>query len=328
MNWPIVDLHCDLLFYLENSGERTPYDLDARCSIPQLNQGRVKLQALPVFTRTDERSVRNGEGQVNIFSSLCKQYPLNFVPYSSSSSIESSPIAILPAFENASGFCGEGEPLREGIKRLHRYIDLVGKPLYISLTWNSENRFGGGAHTPIGLKEDGKQLLNELHQQKIAIDLSHTSDALAYEIIDHIEGASLEIPLMASHSNVRSVARVPRNLPDEIISEVFRRRGIIGFNVIQKFIGETEFDVVKHVAHFLELGGEDFLAVGADFFYAADLQDPHAKNKENFFFDSFKDASCYGKLFELLHRELGLNQTILSKISHQNALAFISSLRS
>ena len=280
MDLPIVDLHCDLLFYLEGHKQRTPYDLPARCAIPQLRQGQVQLQTLAIFTETDSRSVVKGLNQVRIFQELPLRCPKDIVHFSQEWNLQSPFIAILIAFENASGFCGENESLLEGIKRLNHIINSIAKPLYISLTWNTENRFGGGALTKTGLKEDGKRLLEELHQKQIAVDLSHASDALAYEIIDYIEGHHLDIPLMASHSNARAVTSVPRNLPDEIAREIFRRGGVVGLNLYHYFIGADEGFLPKHIAHWLELGGEQHIALGTDFFYDPDLPSASAMAKK------------------------------------------------
>lgn len=318
----VIDLHCDLLFYLESNRLRSPYDLEARCAIPQLRQGKVQLQIVAIFTQTGPFSLEKGLLQVRLYQELLLHYPQHFTPFHGQ--LHPSSIALLPAFENASGFCSEQEPLQAGFQRLNNIIQEIGKPLYISLTWNTENRFGGGALTRIGLKEDGKCLLEELHQQHIALDLSHASDALAYEAIDYIEGHHLDIPLMASHSNARMITFLPRNLPDEIAKEIFQRGGIVGLNLYRYFVGETEDHLIHHVAHWLELGGEEHIGLGADFFYEKDLP-PHTHGQD-IFFQAYQDASCYGSLLSFVKKELKLNSSVLEKLAYQNALNFIRPL--
>lgn len=324
MTLPIVDLHCDLLSYLESHPQRTPYDLIARCAIPQLRQGHVKLQILAAFTRTDSYSVQKGLNQVRIYQELPLNYSKDLIHYSSQWNLESPLIGVLLAFENASGFCSEDEALHQGIQRLNNIIKNIGKPLYISLTWNTENRFGGGSLTQIGLKKDGKCLLEELHQKNIAIDLSHASDALAYELIDYIEGNNLNIPLMASHSNARTVTSVARNLSNEIAQEIFRRKGIVGLNLYHYFIGQNEDFLPKHIAHWLELGGEDCIALGADFFYDTDFSS--SSNQDKAFFSPYQNASCYIHLLKFLQKELSLSSSLLEKIAYRNALIFVQKL--
>lgn len=321
MQQSIIDVHCDLLFYLGLDSKRTPYDLAARCALPQLRRGAVKLQTLAIFTETEPSSVEKGMHQANLYQKLPELHPKDFQHFANDWTLQSSRINILMAFENASGFCSEAEPLQQGLKRLNALIQ-TDKPFYISLTWNSENRFGGGALTQAGLKEDGRRLLDEIDSRHIALDLSHASDALAYEAIDYIESRKLSIPIMASHSNARAIAALPRNLPDEIAKEIFRRKGIIGFNLYRPFVGESPDHIVKHFAHWMEMGGEGHLVFGTDFFNDADLPSSYRHGKEVFFKD-YPDSSCYPPLLAFLQRELKLDDSFLSKVSHRNAMAFI-----
>ncbi len=324
MVFPIIDLHCDLLSYLAGHPLRTPEDLKARCAISQLHKGCVKLQILAVFTETSPQSIQKAKHQVSLYQNLPLSYPKDFVHYSPSWNLQSPSVATLIAFENASAFCREDEPLSECFKRLNAFIKNVNKPLYISLTWNQENRFGGGALTRVGLKEDGKQLLEELYQKQIAIDLSHASDALAYDVIDHMEAHHLEIPLIASHSNARAVTSVARNLSDEIAKEIFRRGGVVGLNLYHYFIGESVDFLPKHLAHWLELGGEHGIALGADFFYEIDL--PPKNGSAPFYLTDYQDASCYGRLLDFLKYELKLTSSLLEKLAYKNALTLIQKL--
>ena len=181
---PVVDLHCDLLCYLSRHPERTPFDPAARCSIPQLQAGKVQLQILAIFTETTPCSVDEGLDQARLYQELSLRHPHHFRPYEVRWTIPL--ISTLLAFENASGFCDEDEPVQRGFQRLEKVVQTIAKPLYVSLTWNTENRFGGGAFAPsIGLKEEGKLLLEELDRLHIAVDLSHASDALAHDILDY-----------------------------------------------------------------------------------------------------------------------------------------------
>lgn len=318
---PIIDIHCDLLFYLTLDQRRTPFDHVSRTSFPQLHQGPVKLQVLVLFTETEPHSVEKGMRQFDLYHRLPTEYPKDVCHYKNDWAHEIPQIKTMTAFENASGFCKEDESLQKGFERLDAVI-AKSKPLYISLTWNSENRFGGGALTNVGLKEDGKRLLEKMDGQLISLDLSHASDALAYEAIDYIEGHRLNIPVIASHSNARAVTSVPRNLPDEIAKEIFRRKGIVGFNCYRPFVGESIDHIVKHFAHWLELGGEDHLAFGADYFHEADLPSTYAFKEV--FFDAFPNSSSYGSLLSLLQKELKLAPSTTKKIAHQNALDFIT----
>ncbi len=74
-----------------------------------------------------------------------------------------------------------------------------------------------------------------MNEIRIAVDLSHTSDRLADEILNEIDRKGYTMGVIASHSNARKVCHHPRNLPDHLIKEIVARKGIIGINLYKKF---------------------------------------------------------------------------------------------
>lgn len=329
----IADLHCDLLFYLRVDPSRSPFNDDSRCSIPQLRKGNVKLQTLAIFTETQQGSSAQGMEQAEIFKTLAGKYPDEFQPVQSPQQLlgllEGSRIGIISAIENASSFCEEEGLLSDGLENLRTLFGKVGRPLYISLTWNTENRFGGGAKTQKGLKEDGARLLEFLDGKQIAVDLSHASDLLAVDILSYMDAKNLHIPLVASHSNVRSVTEVWRNLPDELIKEVIRRGGVIGLNFVRPFLGEDPVrGFIRHVEAFMKLGAVNQICFGADFFCDDDVVTlrPGSKSysdSDEWFFQDYANASCYGRLLDLLKSELDLSEEALIKLAYGNLFQYI-----
>jgi microsomal dipeptidase-like Zn-dependent dipeptidase len=317
----ITDLHCDLLDYLEGDSKRSAHDAAARCSITQLRAGNVKLQTLAIFVRSGSDSVSHGMAQAKIYKELPHIHPNDFIHFNwKEQQLPEHQISLILAIENASAFCNENEPLAQGLERLHVIIEKIAKPLYISMTWNDENRFGGGSSTQVGLKADGKHLLHFMHGKKIAIDLSHTSDQLALDILNYIDQEQLTIPVLASHSNARSVTSVARNLPDPIAREIVRRGGLIGINFYRKFVGnEVNESFIQHLLHWLKIGAKSHICFGADFFYSQqdDEQDP-------MFFPQYQEASCYAALLNNFAHYLSVKD--LKNLAHQNTLNFLKRL--
>lgn len=323
----IADLHCDLLWYLSQDPKRTAHDLEVRCAIPQLNEGCVKLQTLAVFAETNAHSVETGTAQAAIFKNLPKLYPDSFYFVRQMNELEQVPlahkIAIVPAIENASAICSEQEDLSKALERLTALQRKIGKLLYVSLTWNSENRFGGGAFTKIGLKSDGKQLVDYLCAKGIALDFSHTSDYLAFDLLNYIDRKGLRLPILASHSNMRAIANFPRNLSDEIAKEIIQRKGVIGMNFIRYLVGkESPHFFSKQLEHLLSLGGGESICFGADFFCIEDLPKENRKSPDLLFFPSYGDAGTYGKVLDLWKKEVTLSDQMMENICHVNFIRF------
>jgi membrane dipeptidase len=138
----VADFHCDLLWYLSNDSKRTVMDSESQASVPLLKQGGVVIQTFPIYTVTGVSSALKGAKQFEIFEKLSHLDPDFFGPR----------LRYKVAIENASGFCTEDESLEVGFKRLELWRKKF--PIqYISLTWNEENRFGGGAETTMGSRK-------------------------------------------------------------------------------------------------------------------------------------------------------------------------------
>ncbi len=303
----IADFHCDLLSYLAEGEGRTAYDTASHAAIPQMLAGTVALQTLAIYTKTDPGSLHLGTRQAEIFFELQKKYP------------EFKQIKTLLAIENASSFCEDNEPLDIGLNRISSWLSKAGKIGYISLTWNGENRFGGGNATKIGLKPDGLELLHWMDGKKIAIDLSHTSDKLAEDILKTIE--DLDIPVVASHSNFRAVCEHPRNLPDTIAQEIGARGGVIGLNFVRVFLGKNgPEDFLKQAEHADKLGLMDHWCFGADFFADHDVL-PELAYMKPFFHRGFENSSCYPQVIDLFSKHL--SRDLLEKISSQTLTRFL-----
>jgi microsomal dipeptidase-like Zn-dependent dipeptidase len=325
---PIMDMHCDLLVYLSDvPGSAIDNVEEIGCALPALTQGNVKLQVMAIYSATAPNSTGYAALQGHIFQGLAQSTKGCLEPVTDVASlhraIRSENIGMVAAIENASGFCEENEPLEEGFKKLEKLIGQVERVLYISLTHHTGNRFGGGNMTDTGITRDGRMLLDYLHGRRIAIDLSHTSDALAFDILNHIDRERLDLQVIASHSNFRPVWEHNRNLPDELTQEIIRRRGLIGMNFLRAFLntGDPEA-LLHHILYGFEKGAEDVICFGADYFYTADHPDPE---RFPFYFREHEQAgNSYAYLLGRLQEHLTQEQ--LEKLAYRNVQRFVERL--
>lgn len=180
-----------------------------------------------------------------------------------------------------------------------------------SLTWNGENELGRGVRAPGkgGITPLGRQVVEELERYNITLDVSHASPELFYDI------ASLtKNPIVATHSNAKSVCGSARNLTDEQFKIICSSGGLVGLNLYKGFLNDNPDkanmeDVLRHAEHFLALGGEDVLAVGADWDGGA---------KEDFVASGLEDVPVLIELF-LRHN---YPETLIDKIFFKNAADF------
>lgn len=137
--------------------------------------------------------------------------------------------------------------------------------LIAGVTWNSRNVLGSGNdHVDEGLTDLGKDYVRALEEHRIVVDVSHLNDKGFWDL-----EKVAERPFVATHSNSRAVCDVLRNLTDDQFRAIAERGGIVGLNFHAGFVhpsdGVYTFDeLAAHVEHWLELGGEDAIALGSD----------------------------------------------------------------
>lgn len=320
-NLPIIDLHCDLLVYLLMNPKARPDDKAFGASLPFLKTGNVSLQVMAIYTAVEAASSKNGVEQSAIYKQMLKDYSAEIYQGGAGFDASKKGIGMVASLESASGICNEEEPLENAFKNLETIVSNVGRLFYISFTHHTENRFGGGNYAEAGLKPDGEALLDYMSNREIAIDLSHTSDALAHDILDYTYRKGLNVPVMASHSNFREVWDHPRNLTKENAQEVINRGGLIGMNFLRAFLNNDDPEaLLDHIKYGFELpNGDKSMAFGADFFYTGDFPNPE---RDPYYFPRHEDATKYQAIITDLKNDLSPDQ--IAGLAYKNVERFIA----
>lgn len=327
MNLPIIDTHCDLLAYLAKvPGAAADRSGDIPCAIPLLQAGNVKLQVCAMFTDGSPGSPAIAAKQAACYREVLERFAGEVCQADAAFLAEinaDSPVGLVAAIESAAGLADVGEPVEQAFPRLEALISATGRIAYISLTHHLENRFGGGNFSEgVGLKDDGRRILDFIAGRRIAIDLSHTSDLLAEGILKHIDDNGLDIPVMASHSNFRTAWDHKRNLTDEFVREILRRDGFIGVNFVRSFLNDDDPDgILDHIRYGFAIGAGENLGFGADFF---DIKNFRDKSRVPVYFPNVEDASKYPALLDRLAESLTVDQ--LENLAHRNAQRFFARL--
>jgi len=147
---------------------------------------------------------------------------------------------------------------------LHRLEDAFCKGVRaINLTWNRANILSGSNCEDIerGLSRQGEAFVIRMQELGILTDVSHLSDPGFWDVMELAKK-----PLIASHSNARTVYFCQRNLTDEQFTAIIRNGGVAGLCMYADFLGENAGldTVVAHLEHFLSLGGEKNISIGGD----------------------------------------------------------------
>ena len=152
-----------------------------------------------------------------------------------------------------------GGILEENLSRLGFLIS-AGVKMF-GFTWNEENCLGFPCGERGGLKPFGRRVAEELFSRGVFADVSHLSDEGVSELSEM--AASFRVPVIASHSLSRAVWRHKRNLTDGQIRRIADTGGLVGVNFVREFLGKRS--IFEHIAHIVDTGGEEVIALGTDF---------------------------------------------------------------
>ena len=133
----------------------------------------------------------------------------------------------------------------------------------VNLTWNYDNSLAGSCATGTnrGLTPKGRSFFAKAQRLGIIVDMSHCSERAFWD------AAQIAVkPIMASHSNSFSVYPHERNLTDEQFRFLISNRAVAGINLYSGFVAKSPgiSDLVRHIEHFMSLGGEKMVAHGGD----------------------------------------------------------------
>ena len=180
----------------------------------------------------------------------------------------------------------------------------------MTLTWSNRNDIADGFNvdaTGSGLTLFGKQVVAEMNRLGMLVDVSHISTAGFWSVIE-----TSTKPIIATHSNAKSLCSHSRNLNDEQIKALAQNGGLAGITFAGQFLEEDWRNaciesVYKHIDYMLNLiGNDDHIGFGSDF-------DGISHPPYN-----IQGVQDYKPLIEYLSKYY--SEETINKITHQNVI--------
>ena len=314
MNFPVFDLHCDTAFSilgrsfaaekalrkndlqidLERASKLPGYCQCFACFNTPWKQLPENMTVADVF----EREIAVIMRELFLNQDLIKQvHTVEEIEKNRKNGIMSAVLTL----EGTAGIGYDPEMLEDLYKIGFRIT---------SLGWNEKNPLAGSNVTGGGLTDQGREFVKEAQRLGMLIDVSHISDEAFWDIMDITQA-----PVIATHSNSRTVWNHSRNLTDDMFRAICRTGGVAGFNQYTAFIGEdpTLDHCCDHIFHFLEMDPEGkHIALGGDL----DGCDTLPKG--------FTGIESYPALSDHLHAR-GAGEKILENIYWNNAMGVMES---
>jgi membrane dipeptidase len=238
---PLIDGHNDLLWALRDVHLAAPDEPDPDVSvdapafmtdIPRLRAGGVGGQFWSVYVPSDlggHEAVTQTLEQIDAYHRLVDRYPDELAPARTAADVERARDA--GRIASMIGVEG-GQSIGNSLGAL-RMLARLGAS-YLTLTHNDDLPWADsatGEHPHGGLTRFGEEVVRELNRLGVLVDCSHVSDDVMRHAID-VSAA----PVVFSHSGARSLADVPRNVPDDVLGLVGRTGGVVMATFVPWFV--------------------------------------------------------------------------------------------
>lgn len=239
---PIVDGHNDLPWELRDSDlppgspalatstAALPHPLQT--DLPRLKRGGVGGQFWSVWIPADvigPRAVEMTLEQIDRVHRLVAAHPDRLAMARTAEDIRrlsrSGRIASLIGVEGGHQIDGRLSVLRQYKALGVAYLTLThGR----SLAWADSSTDAAIAN---GLTPFGRTVVAEMNRIGMIVDVAHVSDATMTAVLD-----TSKAPVIASHSDARALADVPRNIPDALLRRISAGGGVVMVNCYPAFL--------------------------------------------------------------------------------------------
>ena len=257
---PLFDLHCDTLYELFKNKQALTYNTLA-ISMDKAIKFSPYIQVMAIWseaTLSDEDAYK----QYNDILRYADSIGISFVHSTKKLSQSSFVLAVEGA-----------RLLSNDLSRIRKLYDDGVRIL--TLNWKWASSIGGAWNTDFPLTDFGKQAVYCCLETGIIPDISHSSYLASCQILDICEEKNK--PAISTHSNSFSVCQHPRNLTDCLFLRLISLDSIVGINLCAPHLTSNfscDVDaILRHIYHFINLGGKKHICLGCDFDGTSSLPD-------------------------------------------------------
>ncbi|MDO5435808.1 MAG: membrane dipeptidase [Clostridia bacterium] len=283
---PYIDLHCDTISAIASGGASSLRENSLHIDLQRLRRGGAMAQTFASFVElmeTEKRGETPWDCVTRLLDLLDSELERNADLIRPALTAEDIRRNFSGGFLSAIRSTEEGAVYMDDPARLRALYDRGVR--IATLTWNHENglafpnrpvydpqtgeAIGTVPETEHGLKARGAEFVRAMEEMGMLIDISHLGDAGIDDVFSTVRPST---PVIASHSNARSVAGHPRNLSDKHLKQIAAHGGVAGINFYHAFLSDTRQDqhlsalddMIAHIRYIRNLIGTDHIAIGSD----------------------------------------------------------------
>jgi membrane dipeptidase len=250
-----LDTHADTPLRMIEPGfdmseRHDPNETGSKVDYPRMKEGDLDAIFFAAFVAQD---IRNDDGNSRA-KSLCFQM-IDSILVSIERNSEIVGLALNPqdAYslekeDKRAIYIGieNGYPIGDDITNVEAYYNKGVR--YITLVHSSNNDLADSATDTNGAEHDGisdfgSQVVNEMNRLGIMVDVSHGSDSVFYDAIKLSKA-----PIIATHSNARSVTNHKRNMTDEMLKLMAKNGGVVQLTMLSSYLRDTPPNIKRDSA--------------------------------------------------------------------------------
>jgi membrane dipeptidase len=235
----VLDTHMDTTLRLSSPN----YDFGKRnatghVDLPRMREGGLNAAFWSIYisgTITGPEAVKRALRLIDTVRELVRRYPNDLMLATTAAEVrrahKQGKIAVLMGLEG-------GHMIDDDLGVLRAYAALGIR--YLTLTHGRNTNWAdSSSDTPRnnGLTDFGKQAIRELNRLGVMVDVSHASDKTFYDALE-----ASRAPIIASHSSLRSICNVPRNMTDDMVRALAKNGGVIQINYATGFLSQEYAD--------------------------------------------------------------------------------------
>lgn len=270
--FPLIDGHNDMPLVLRQFYQNGLHDANLRnfthgqTSLDRLKEGLVGAQFWSAYVpcQTQDRdALRLTLEQIDLIRRMCASYSELELVTSVKALNSTQKLACLIGVEG-------GHSLDNSLAALRSFYLLGVRYLTLTHTCNTPwaETSSKGVHSfyssVTGLTSFGEKVVAEMNRLGMMVDLSHVSDAAAWQALEVSEA-----PVIFSHSAARAVCPDARNLPDDLLQRLKKNGGIV---MVTFSVGVLPCNplanvstVADHFDHIRSVIGSEFIGIGGDY---------------------------------------------------------------
>ena len=258
-----VDCHVDLPYHMmSHAGELNLSELrDGPFTLEKAKRAGIRLFCTAIYCHDEYNGERSFKHFKRIYAFIEKKFDNVTILKNWDDILQLKKVreilATILLIENADFLAGVPNYTQE-LKR-----DGVG---IVGLTHIGKNRLADGNAVlyPDGITKKGEEIIHNLCLEKVIIDVAHLHEKCFWQLMGMVEDA-----IISSHTGIREVYDIPRNLYLEQAAEIIQRGGVIGITFNPEMLAEPGFlgvdRVFVHLDTFVQKFGPDAIGIGTDF---------------------------------------------------------------